>query len=58
MVGNVHEFATENVDGKDIFLTKGGSLRSRLLFSRCSYSSHISSDSGNDIGFRYVMPIK
>ncbi|MDD5698477.1 MAG: bifunctional serine/threonine-protein kinase/formylglycine-generating enzyme family protein [Victivallaceae bacterium] len=56
MMGNVHEFTTEKIDEDNVFILKGGSLRSRLLFSNCGHSGTNSADSGNDIGFRYVMP--
>lgn len=58
LVGNVHEFTTEKVAGKQLFLIKGGSVRTRLLFSNSGYSSHSGVDSENDTGFRYIMPIK
>ena len=58
LVGNVREFTTEKVDNGNVFVVKGGSLLSRLLFSHCGYSSHSSGDSENDTGFRYVMPIQ
>jgi len=58
LVGNVHEFTTEKVNNGNVFVIKGGSLQSRLLFSHCGYSTHSSGDGENDIGFRYVMPIK
>ncbi|MFA7184353.1 MAG: bifunctional serine/threonine-protein kinase/formylglycine-generating enzyme family protein [Victivallales bacterium] len=57
MVGNVHEFTTDRVDNGNVFVIKGGSVLSRLLFSYCGYSTHSNGESGNDIGFRYVMPI-
>ena len=58
LVGNVHEFTTENIDNHSVFVIKGGSFLSRLLFSHCGYSTHSNGDGKNDIGFRYVMPIK
>ena len=58
LIGNVHEFTTENVNGAEVFVIKGGSMRTRLLFSQCEHSNHSNGDSENDIGFRYVMPIK
>jgi serine/threonine-protein kinase len=57
MVGNVHEFTTDRVDNGNVFVIKGGSVLSRLLFSYCGYSTHSNGESENDIGFRYVMPI-
>ena len=58
LVGNVREFTTEKVNSGNVFVIKGGSLESRLSFSHCGYSTHSSGDGQNDIGFRYVMPIK
>jgi eukaryotic-like serine/threonine-protein kinase len=58
IVGNVHEFTTEKVNNGNVFVVKGGSFLSRLLFSHCGYSTHSDGKSENDIGFRYVMPIK
>ena len=58
IIGNVHEFTTEKVNNGNVFVVKGGSFLSRLLFSHCGYSTHSSGDGENDTGFRYVMPIK
>ena len=58
LVGNVREFTTEKVNDGNVFVIKGGSLQTRLLFSHCGYSSHSSGDGENDTGFRYVMPIR
>ena len=58
LIGNVREFTTEKIANSNVFVIKGGSLKSRLLFSHCGYSTHSSGDGENDIGFRYVMPIK
>ena len=58
MIGNVHEFTTEKVDDGNVFVIKGGSYLSRLLFSHSGYSTHSGGESENDIGFRYVMPVK
>ncbi|MBU8902284.1 MAG: SUMF1/EgtB/PvdO family nonheme iron enzyme, partial [Victivallales bacterium] len=58
LVANVREFTTEKVDNGNVFVVKGGSFLSRLLFSHCGYSSHSSGNSENDTGFRYVMPIQ
>lgn len=57
LIGNVREFTTEEVNDGNVFVIKGGSLQSRLLFSHCGYSTHSNGDGENDIGFRYVMPI-
>ncbi len=58
LVGNVREFTTEKVGNNKLFIIKGGSLRTRLLFSNIGYSSHSGVNSENDIGFRYVMPFE
>jgi len=58
LVGNVREFTTEKVNGGNVFVIKGGSFQSRLIFSRCGYSTNSNGDSRNDTGFRYIMPIK
>jgi formylglycine-generating enzyme required for sulfatase activity len=58
LTGNVHEYTTETVGKDKVFVIKGGSLKSRLLFSRCGYSTHSDGDSKNTTGFRYVMPVK
>ncbi len=58
IIGNVHEFTTEKVNNGNVFVVKGGSFLSRLLFSHCGYSTHSDGKSENDIGFRYVMSIK
>jgi eukaryotic-like serine/threonine-protein kinase len=58
LIGNVHEFTTEKVNSSNVFVIKGGSLQSRLLFSHCGYSTHSSGEGENDLGFRYLMPIR
>ena len=58
LVGNVRELTTEKVGDSKVFVIKGGSLESRLSFSHCGYSTHSNGDGQNDIGFRYVMPVK
>ena len=58
LTGNVHEYTTEKFGKDEVFVIKGGSLKSRLLFSRCGYSTHSDGDSKNTTGFRYVIPIK
>ncbi|MCP3967156.1 MAG: SUMF1/EgtB/PvdO family nonheme iron enzyme [Lentisphaerae bacterium] len=57
MAGNVREFTTSAKEPGRLYVIKGGSLSTGMLFSHCGFSSY-TTGSDNDIGFRYVIPLK
>ncbi|MDD5728213.1 MAG: bifunctional serine/threonine-protein kinase/formylglycine-generating enzyme family protein [Victivallales bacterium] len=58
LTGNVHEYTTEKIGRSKVYVIKGGSFESRLLFSRCGYSTHSNGEGKNSVGFRYVVPLR
>ncbi|QSH41178.1 bifunctional serine/threonine-protein kinase/formylglycine-generating enzyme family protein [Lentisphaerota bacterium ZTH] len=57
MAGNVREFTVSTREPGRIYVIKGGSLSTGMLFAECGFSS-FTTGSDNDIGFRYVIPLK